>query len=239
MLQLYKNSVITEAAASQADVRQRELDFYTNNYWIWGGTSTVMAGFVFAQLTNPVPEGTNFYLETSYLVCTAICLGLNLACITWTVLLCTWAPGLALRGPHGMKSFHDAVEFLKGEQQSIYMTFIGSVVAFFLSSCCIVWVYPSRDEVNSACMAVLAVFLIIIMYLQIRLEFHIGGSIFSHEGPDGRIAGLERFEDIADLDQHMSTVMPPEHLAQTTYPHPGLYSTTGATRGGFDSSMRR
>lgn len=225
MLQLFKNCVITEATLNQADVRQRELDFYTNNYWIWGGTSTVMAGFVFAQLTNPVPEGTNFYLETTYLVCTAMCLGLDLCIITWTVLCCMWGPGMALRGPNGMKSFHDTVDFLKTEQQSIYLTFIFSVIAYFLSSCCIVWVYPSRDTVNFACMGVLFLFLIIILYLQVRLEMAIGGSLFSHEGPDGRIAGLNKFEDVADLDMYMSGVVPPEVHAQGTILQSGLYGS--------------
>eukprot|EP00415_Alexandrium_ostenfeldii_P003118 UN3118 len=71
-----------------------------------------MAGFVFSHLTNPVPEGTNFYLETAYLVFTSLCLGLDLRIITWTVLCCIWGPGHALRGPDGMKPFHATVDFL-------------------------------------------------------------------------------------------------------------------------------
>lgn len=225
MLQLYKNSVVTEASLSQADVRQRELDFYTNNYWLWGGTATTMAGFVFSQLTNPVPEGTDFYLETTYLLCTALCLGLNLCIITWTVLCCTWGPGLALRGPNGMKSFHQAVEFLKEEQQSIYAAFVLSIITYFLSSCCIVWVYPSRTAVNSVCMCVLFSFLLLILFFQIRLECAIGGSMYSHEGPDGRIQALEKFEGVADLDNFMATNMPPEVAAQSTVLQPGMFGT--------------
>lgn len=225
MLQLFKNNVVTESTLAQALVRQKELEFYTNNYWIWGGTSTVMAGFVFAQLTNPVPEGTSFYLETVYLVCTATCLSLDLCVITWTVLCCMWGPGMALRGPEGMKSFHQTVDFMKGEQQSIYMTFVASVISYFLSTCCIVWVYPSRREVNFTCMCTLGFFLVTILWLQVKLELEIGGSLFQHDGPDGRITGLERFEDVADLDQYMATVVTPEQAAQCSVLQPGFYGS--------------
>lgn len=236
MLQLFKNSVVTEAAQQQADVRQKELDFYTTNYWIWGGTCTVMAGWVFTQLTNPVPEGTNFYLEAAYLVSTATCLGLNLCIITWTTLLCVWGPGLALRGPHGMKSFHTAVDFLRDEQWQLYITFIVSVVAYFLSSCCIVWVYPSRTVVNSSCMGVMFCFLVIIMVLQLRLELRIGSGLWSHE-VEGKITGFSPFEEVADLDTYMSSAVP-AHMQATTM-QPGLYSSTNATRQASSSAPRR
>mmetsp|Transcript_68295 Transcript_68295/g.193469 ORF Transcript_68295/g.193469 Transcript_68295/m.193469 type:complete len:228 (-) Transcript_68295:37-720(-) len=226
MLQVYKNGVVTEALIQQAEVRQRELEFFTNNLWIWGGTSTVMAGFVFAQLTNPVPEATNIYLEISYLVFTAVCLGLDLCVITWSILCCIWGPGMALRGPEGMKSFHATVEFLRGEQQQIYVAFVVSVLAYFLSSCCLVWVYPSRSLVNAACMGVLFIFLVVIIILQIRLEMRIGGSIFSHDGADGRIKSFAPVEEVADLDDYVAATVPPD--STTTATRPGMYPTSSA-----------
>lgn len=223
MLQIYKNNVVTQVTQDAADVRQRELNFYTNNYWTWGCTSTVMAGFVFSQLANPVPKDTDFALEITYLVFTAVCLGLNLCIITWTVLCCMWAPGLALRGPEGMKSFHDTITFLKDEQQSIYMTFVFSVLTYFGSSCCLVWVYPSQTAINRSCMGVLLVFLVILVLLQIRLEMRLGGSIFSHEGPDGRINTIEAFGNVADLDDYVGTTMG-DHT-QVTVEMPGLFES--------------
>jgi hypothetical protein len=217
MLQLFKNNVVTSATKDQAELRQRELDFYTNNFWIWGNTSTMMAGFVFAQLTNPVPVGTDFWLETYYLVFTSVCLGLNLVVITWTVLCCMWAPGLALRGPNGMRSFHEAIDYLRGENYSIYLAFNISVVFYFLSSCCILWVYPSKYEVNVACSIVLGLFLIIIVILQIQLEYRIGGTVSSHEGEDGRIAAFTGFEGVADLDTHLARVAPEFSQAGSGY----------------------
>eukprot|EP00415_Alexandrium_ostenfeldii_P001388 UN1388 len=223
MLQVFKNGVVTDASIQQAEVRQRELDFYTGNYWTWGGTAAVMAGFVFSQLTNPVPEGTNFYLETAYLVFTSLCLGLDLCIITWTVLCCIWGPGLALRGPDGMKSFHATVDFLRTEQQEIFLVFTASVLAYFGSSCCLVWVYPSRGLVNCGCMGILFFFLVAVVVLQVRLEFQIGGSVSSHEGADGRINGLRPFEELADLDNYMTRALPQE--AQASAMHSGMYAS--------------
>ena len=42
-----------------------------------------------------------------------VCLSLDLCIVTWTVLVCTWGPGSALRGPNGMKSFHETLALLK------------------------------------------------------------------------------------------------------------------------------
>lgn len=33
MLQLFKNQVVTSVAKQQVEIRQLELDWYTNNYW--------------------------------------------------------------------------------------------------------------------------------------------------------------------------------------------------------------
>lgn len=41
----------------------QELDFYTNNFWIFGGTTVILAGFSLAQLTREIPVGTNPALE--------------------------------------------------------------------------------------------------------------------------------------------------------------------------------
>eukprot|EP00928_Gymnodinium_smaydae_P049024 TRINITY_DN32868_c0_g1_i1.p1 TRINITY_DN32868_c0_g1~~TRINITY_DN32868_c0_g1_i1.p1 ORF type:complete len:222 (-),score=48.29 TRINITY_DN32868_c0_g1_i1:61-726(-) len=208
MLQTFKNNAITQATLSQADVRQRELDFYTNNYLTWGSTSTVMAGFVFSQLTNPVPPETPFMLEMAYLVLITICLGLNLCVITWTMLCCIWGPGMALRGPDGMDSFHQVINFLKEEQNTVYNSFMVSVFCYFGSTCCLVWVYPSSNVTNMAMMVIFAAFLVMVVILQVGLELRIGGSILSHEGPDGRIQGLGALEGLDDLDNHVGAAMP-------------------------------
>lgn len=200
MLQLYKNDVVTNASLSQIDVRQAELDYYINNYWTWGGTATIMGGFVFAQLTNPVPEDTNKLLEAAYLISTTACMGLNLCVITWTVLVCVWGPGMALRGPEGMESFNKVIDFLRSEQESVYYAFTLGVVFYFIATCTLVWVYPSRASVNMASCGVLGAFLIVVIFYQIRIDAKLKISGGAKNATDGRIAGLAVFGNIADLD---------------------------------------
>lgn len=65
-------------------------------------------------------------LRYTYLGFTTLCLSLDLCIVTWTVLVCTWAPGNALRGPDGMTSFHETLSLLKEEQMSIYYAFVAS-----------------------------------------------------------------------------------------------------------------
>jgi hypothetical protein len=228
MLSVYKNQVVAHASLHQADLRQRELDFYTNNFWIWGSTATVMAGFVFAQLTDKkVPDGTNFYIAQAYLGCTAISLALDMCIITWTVLCCVYGPGLALMGPDGMKSFHDTVEFLKKQQFEIYTAFNGSVLTYFLSSCALLWITPSRDVVNVWCTAALFSFLVVLIIMQCRLECRVGEFVTSHDG-SGKINGFATFEDMADLDHYVSQAVPPEaHDQGNLHLHRGMYGNGG------------
>eukprot|EP00927_Polykrikos_kofoidii_P001542 TRINITY_DN10582_c0_g1_i1.p2 TRINITY_DN10582_c0_g1~~TRINITY_DN10582_c0_g1_i1.p2 ORF type:complete len:227 (+),score=33.56 TRINITY_DN10582_c0_g1_i1:110-790(+) len=204
MLQLSKNDAITAAAVSQAGVRQSELDFYIANFGTLSTSTAINAGFVFAQLTNPVPEGTNLALETVYLVSVALTLFISLCVITWTMIYTILGPGLALRGPEGMKSFHQAVTDCKSDTNLLYNMFLISNIAYFVSICCQVWVYPSDFTSNMACMVVFALTLLITGYYLCKLELRIGGSFIPHTGADGQIQGFGIFEEVADLDSNLA-----------------------------------
>lgn len=211
MLQLYKNEVVTSATLQQADIRTAELKLYTDNFWVWGGTSTVLAGFLFEQITSPVPENTPWMLEFAYLFTTSLCLGLSLCIITWTVLICMWGPGKALRGPDGMKSFHDTLEYMKKEHRNMYHIFFVSILTYFASTTAKVWVFPSRARVNLVCTITLVVVFVLLLIMQCKLECRIGGSIWRHEGQDGRIRGLQKFEEVTDLDNFINAKVHPHH----------------------------
>lgn len=218
MLQLYKNEVVTSATLKQSEVRKAELKLYTDNFWVWGGTSTVLAGFLFEQITSPVPESTPWGLEFVYLVSTSLCLGLSLCIITWTVLICMWGPGKALRGHEGMKSLHETLEFMREEHGKLYRIFLLSILTYFGSTTAKVWVFPSRTTVNLACSLLLGVLFIALLVMQFRLEYRIGGNIWKHEGADGRIKGLEAFEAVTDLDTFISTKVHPHHHMASSIP---------------------
>ena len=171
-------------------------------------------------------------LRYTYLGFTTLCLSLDLCIVTWTVLVCTWAPGNALRGPDGMTSFHETLSLLKEEQMSIYYAFVASstllqwlsmafngfhlktffnplpslsrfgfqpflpgyiesvhaadktwslqvsIIAYFGSSCCLLWVYPSGLITNLIGTSVLLLALVVLLRFLFSLE-HQAGTIFS------------------------------------------------------------
>ncbi|CAK9016295.1 General transcription factor 3C polypeptide 5 [Durusdinium trenchii] len=204
MLTIHKNRVVSDVTLQQAS----ELDFYTNNYWIWGGTTVILAGFALAQLTREIPEGTHPVLEYSYLAFTTLCLSLDLCIVTWTVLVCTWGPGNALRGPDGMSSFHDTVTLLKDEQMSIYYAFVVSIVfatVRHMRDAVAVSTVPHRrherpEVTNTVGTAVLLLSLMILLRFLLRLEQQVGTVGNSHDD-DGRIQNLRPFEHVGDLDE--------------------------------------
>merc|ERR1719162_1897622 len=118
---------------------------------------------------------------------------------------------MALRGPDGMRSFHDTCDFLKVNQNWVYITFTTSIVAYFGFTLTLLWLYPSRASVNAMCNVMLTLFLISLGYMLVRLELRVGtGLIFDHRGPEGRIQALDLLADVADLDQGVSREMPEE-----------------------------
>jgi len=202
MLNVSKNEVLTEASVNQATVRQKELDYFTSNYWTWGSISTVFVGFVFDQLKNNTPEGTNLGLEIFYLSSTVACLCSNLCVITWTAFMCIWGPGLALRGADGMNSLNTAVEFLDNEQYVVYKTFYFGVVSFFFSAVANLWVFPSHFAVNCSCSVLFGIAGILIFFFQYRISDQLkGSSIYNkHKATSGRINAFERLNIVGDLD---------------------------------------
>ena len=226
MLQLYKNEVVAEVSVRQADVRQQELSFYTRNYWTWGSTCTIFAGFVFSQLTRSGGltsgvDGPGILLENFYLICVSGCLGSSICVIIWTVLMSMWGPGLALRGPAGMASFHAAVTFLKSQQALVYQLFQLSIVLYLLSAVACLWVFPSSAKVNLVCTVVFALVLLCSKLFELLLHRKLRGfganageeDLLGHGvgradthgfagdgGNDGQIHSLDGLMGVADLD---------------------------------------
>lgn len=181
----------------------------------------IMGGFAFSELIAPIPEDTHPALGIVYLGFTALCMSLDMCIITWTVLVCVWGPGHALRGAEGMKSFHETVDFLKSEQTSIYYAFLVSVVAYFGSSSCLLWVYPSHTITNVAGSSILVLSFVVLLGTQLRLEHRVGFLGNSHDEVTGRIQGLAPFEDVADLDTFVASAVPDD--AQASLFQRGMY----------------
>merc|ERR1719248_98539 len=133
MLQLYKNEAVTTVARRQMDIRCMELDWYINNYDTMAMQAAMFAGFAFEQITEPVPEGTDVMLEVLYVVLTALTLGFELCVCMSCTFCCIFGKGLALRGPHGARSVHTAVDNLEKEQVLIFTQFLVGILGYLLS----------------------------------------------------------------------------------------------------------
>lgn len=212
MLQTRKNLVLTSAAIKQMNVRNRELQFYMNSYWVWGSCCTVMEGFVFGQLVTPVPPETELWLEVLYLIFITVCGGLNLYIITVTTLCCVWGPAMAIRGSGGLRSVHKACDFMKEEQNWVYGAFLVSICSYFGFSMCLLLIYGWNSKIAIVCNVIFTGFLIMLLCLLYTLTQTIKGDgsskIFDHSGDEGRIRTFDILQDLADIDHNVHSRVP-------------------------------
>ncbi|CBZ52955.1 conserved hypothetical protein [Neospora caninum Liverpool] len=198
MLQLYKNQVVTAVAKRQVEIRKLELDWYTNNYWTLSQQGALLAGFSFSLITASLPRDTSFFLESVYLLLASLALGLQMCVVVTTTLCCMWGPGLALRGPDGIRSVHTAVDNLKSEHSYVFAFFFLGLLSFYLSNLTLVWCFFEEWIAISASL-LLAFFLILIFYYTISLTCKL--RVADPDAVEGKIAALSAYEDIADLDE--------------------------------------
>ncbi|KEP66394.1 UNVERIFIED_CONTAM: hypothetical protein HHA_259050 [Hammondia hammondi] len=206
MLQLYKNQVVTAVAKRQVEIRKLELDWYTNNYWTLSQQGALLAGFSFSLITTSLPKDASFFLESLYLLLASLALGLQMCVVVTTTLCCMWGPGLALRGPDGIRSVHAAVDSLKSEHSYVFAFFFLGLLSFYLSNLPLVFLL-FEDWIAISASALLTFFLFLIFYYTISLTSQL--RVSDADAVEGKIAALRAYEDIADLDEAVA---------------PGLYS---------------
>ncbi|KAF8822103.1 hypothetical protein IE077_001045 [Cardiosporidium cionae] len=206
MLQLFKNQVVTSVAKQQVEIRQLELDWYTNNYWTLSQQGALLAGFAFAQMSTTLPESTSFLLESAYLVCVTVSMGMQLCVVVITTLCCMWGPGLALRGPHGTRSVNDAVDNLRMEQTYVFAFFVSGLFTFYTSNILRLWCF-FEEWVALVSTIILSIFLLLILYYTCMLTFRL--RVTKEEAVCGRVEALKIYEGIVDLDNHYSKVSHP------------------------------
>ncbi|KAL8449282.1 hypothetical protein Emag_003666 [Eimeria magna] len=197
MLQLFKNQVVTSVAKQQVEIRQLELDWYTNNYWTLSQQAALLAGFAFSQITTALPPDVSFSLEASYLLLAALSLGMQLCVIVTTTFCCMWGPGLALRGPDGVRSVNAAVENLKAEQGTVFFMFVAGLSCFFTSNILLLWCY-FEEWVAFASSLFLGGFVLVIAYYAVTLTYQL--RVRETDAVEGTIEALKAYDDIADLD---------------------------------------
>lgn len=150
----------------------------------------------------------SFELEAAYLLLAALSLGMQLCVIVTTTFCCMWGPGLALRGPDGVRSVNAAVENLKAEQGTVFAMFVAGLSCFFVSNILLLWCY-FEEWVAFASSFFLGGFVLVIAYYTLTLTLQL--RVSDSDAVEGNIDALKAYENIADLDAYYAA-----HLRLTT-----------------------
>lgn len=198
MLQLYKNEAITKVARAHIDIRKLELDWYVTNYDTMATQAAMFAGFAFEQITEPVPEGTDLWMEITYVALTCLTLGFELCVCMQCAFCCIFGKGLALRGPHGARSVHIAVDNLQKEQKIVFGQFVLGILSYLLSHVIEMWIY-FRPRVALTVSIPLLIFLLAIMYFVVRIINLL--AVNDDSALTGAINAFQPYDRIQDLDE--------------------------------------
>eukprot|EP00930_Biecheleria_cincta_P087776 TRINITY_DN77008_c0_g1_i1.p1 TRINITY_DN77008_c0_g1~~TRINITY_DN77008_c0_g1_i1.p1 ORF type:complete len:224 (+),score=36.01 TRINITY_DN77008_c0_g1_i1:46-717(+) len=221
MLQISKNEAVANVVLQQAEIRQRELEWYFRNYDTMAVQAAIFAAFAFDQLTKPLPHGTHFLAEFIYLALTASTLGFQLCVVTSCTFCCIFGKGLALRGPLGIRSIHMAIENLHREQKLIFTQFLLGTLGYLMSHILEIWIH-FKPRVAVAVTIPLAIFILAISYYAITLADEL--VVTDDAAVTGQVHSLEVYEHVPDLDEELFVVEPTER--DVLLPKPSLSSTS-------------
>ena len=123
------------AVQALLDIRQREVSYMTERFNSIGTQSSLIGGFVVAQLTAMQPGGDNNTLEgikQVFWASSAISLACSVHCILNSTFAAVWGPGLALRGPTG--SVSRAYWSMVNERRHIMIAYVASLFFFVIQT---------------------------------------------------------------------------------------------------------
>jgi hypothetical protein len=216
MLSIFKNEAITHVQKQGLEIRQMELDWYTTNYDTMAMQAAMFAGFAFEQITEPVPDGTDFKLEVIYITLTGCTLGLQLCVCLACTFCCIFGKGLALRGPNGARSVHVALDNLHKEQKTVFIQFLLGILTYLASSLVGTWI-SFRPRIAFTVSIPLFVFFFAIIYyvMDIYHKLYLGDD----KALTGHLAGYSTYERIHDLDEEVHKPLEGKRYLSTDVRH--------------------
>mmetsp|Transcript_19055 Transcript_19055/g.51187 ORF Transcript_19055/g.51187 Transcript_19055/m.51187 type:complete len:189 (-) Transcript_19055:524-1090(-) len=138
MLYADKNALRTNLKVNLLRIRERELNFYTNNCLSISTQAALLAGFAWFGLTEvPFDEDASETVQMVYLVVTTLIMGLEMLTVVNATLCAILGPGLALRGPDG--SMHKAVDGMMTHYRFTFACFSLGLLCFQFSAALYGW----------------------------------------------------------------------------------------------------
>eukprot|EP00656_Telonema_subtile_P011998 TRINITY_DN16015_c0_g1_i1.p1 TRINITY_DN16015_c0_g1~~TRINITY_DN16015_c0_g1_i1.p1 ORF type:complete len:191 (-),score=45.16 TRINITY_DN16015_c0_g1_i1:214-786(-) len=144
MLNADKELLLSNLKQNALSLREKELNFFNDNFAAVGTQAALIAGFSMTALAElTVPETTSRFFKASFYLCTVITLACELHCVCTTTFICVWGPGLALRGPDG--SIHRAVDGMMEERYQVFFSFGAGIISFILAAIAACWILMDPD----------------------------------------------------------------------------------------------
>lgn len=116
---------MTDFQVKVFEIRQKELNYFVGLYGTMAGISSFFAGFAYNTLKATLPPATYLILRLLFLSITCLSVGFEVCAISNCAFCCLFGPGMALRGPNGLKSMEQAVNVLqeRSEQTLSYLMY--------------------------------------------------------------------------------------------------------------------
>jgi hypothetical protein len=150
MLYADKRALETKLQVSLLSIREKELNFYTQNCRTVGTQAALLAGFAYNSIIQvDIPDETSNFLTASWLCVSTAGMGFEMIAVLNSVYASMKAPGLALRGPDG--SMHRAVDGLRLEYRLTFLFFAAGLVSFHFSAILFGWMQFSWQVSGSCC----------------------------------------------------------------------------------------
>ena len=139
MLFADKRHVETTLKVNLISIRERELNFYTQNCLSLQTQASLLAGLAWEALTQvAIPHEKSYTLKLLYLLVSAAAMCFEVVAVLNATLLSIMGPGLFLRGPDG--SMHDAVDGMVVEYRTAYYSYILGIIFIHLWAILFSWI---------------------------------------------------------------------------------------------------
>jgi len=197
MLFADKRALETNLKVNLLAIREKELNYCTQNCLAIGTQSALLAGFAYSGLTQvAIPHDRAYPLKLAYLLVTTTAMCFELIAVLNTTLLSMMGPGLALRGPDG--SMHPAVDGMLEEYHTAYLSFLLGLIFFHFSAALFAWLIYVHWAVSM--MVTLAIILSLMLLYRYAKRVYLRFLLPKEEVITGRFTGAEVSRPVSGND---------------------------------------
>jgi len=144
MIQAGQRALFQSQNQAVLDIRQSELDYFYNFYSNFGTQSALLLGFCLNMISQLAGVTSKYDIVNDlFFISTAVCFIFGMNCLLGTCYIIVFAPNLALHGPLG--SMVRAVDGMLFEQDQVFVSFIGCLLTFAVSTVMAYWILMEED----------------------------------------------------------------------------------------------